>query len=257
MYPLIKPVNVRAPFKDKMMKRLGYQVLSSALLLAAIFLETSPSAAQSRGAARSRPSQFGSIDLEQDKVSLDPYMVSQDAALALFKSMEGIAKQLSQAGTTSSLAVSDDVVNYLTGVYLYCSIRNGTCPVVLEALFEIEVINARSSGKSECSVLPRFWKIWVKNDMEKRQEYSIATGFLDASQKFKDEVRPKYVRCNESLGQELGGAGNITSFFKDRYREGTRAAALPGKMVALIELLKAKVPNVFYATGAMKPPSEK
>ena len=234
------------------MKLLNYPSLSAVLAVVTVGLIAFPCQAQQSERPKGRPEQFGAINLEQEEAAKDPYRVSQDAALTLFKTMDSRVSQLAGGASASPLDVPDNVINYLTGAYLFCTVRSGTCQLPLDALLEIDVINARLNRSGECPVLTRFWKAWVKSDMEKRQEYSIPTGLLEPSQKFRDEVRPRFIRCRDTLKQETSGSNDNAVYFKDRYREGARSAALPGKMVAFIEMLKAKVPNVFLATGAMK-----
>jgi|GEM_PF-1745101 len=198
---------------------------------------------------RFNKSQFGEVAFEEEEKK-DSYKTAQDQAIALFQELDRKIKALRQGSTVSGITASDEALNYLTGAYLYCVMKKGVCPMVLEALFEIDLINSKLQNGAQCPVLKRFWSLWAKNAMEERAKYLIQTGMLEAVADFNANLRPKYIRCEATVKNEIESGVAGAAFFKERYREGARPVVATSKMVTFLTLLKEKIPNVFVATGA-------
>lgn len=197
--------------------------------------------------------QSGEVSFEDTK-NIDPratYDTTQDQTIEYFKKAAASIPTLSQS--PSPLAdLSDNMINYLNGVYLYCTINSGTCAIPLQAILEVDIINSKIKGVSECPNMKRFWKLWLANDMESRQQYLVKTGFISATSDFSRNVRPSFVRCEATITSETTSQGSAADYFKGRYGPGQPSPQTESfsRLVSLLEAVKQKVPNVFIATGA-------
>lgn len=196
---------------------------------------------------------IGEIQLEKEGQKIDSYEASQQAAINYFKAMAERTKLAAAGKKSEPASLPEGAINYLTGVYLYCASKSGTCPLVPEAILEADILNSRLSGTADCPNMKAFWTYWVKSDMEQRLGFLIKTNFMSAVTEFNTKVRPAFIRCEDTVKEKVK-AGQLSdeAFFKERYAPAERPSQLPAKMVTLLGLIKEKVPNVFYATGAMK-----
>lgn len=227
----------------------------TALLLALILSTASISLAfaqvpESEGSA----SQYGSIDIdlsgEQEK---DSYSDIQAATIAAFDQLRSVAKTLASGGSAAVPTFTDDMLSYLSGVYLYCAVNNGTCPLVLEGILETDIINSKSSGAVACPHMKRFWNVWVASDMEERHKFLVKTSFINSYSEFNAKTRPKFLRCEDTIKQEISGPGSGAGFFRDRYRAGAPKEKIFDRMYSLLTQVREKIPNVFAATGSQPP----
>lgn len=203
---------------------------------------------------RFRKSQFGEVKFEEQERK-DSYKVTQDQALAFFQDMDNKVKSLRLGSSVSPLSAPDQVLNFLTGAYLYCVMKSGICPLVLDALLEVDVINSKLQNSPQCPTLKKFWSMWIKNGMEDRSKYNISTGMLETVANFNTNTRPKYIHCEETVKKEIENTPALAAFFKERYKNEARPGIVSGKMVTFLSLLKEKIKNVFVATGSMPPSS--
>ena len=127
--------------------------------------------------ADNRQDQTGEIALEAEQ-EVSPYKKNQDTTIAKFKLLDQAVQQLAKGALTSAEDFKEAELSYLTAVYLHCSIQNGTCPEIPEALLELDLIKAQQSGKVECTNSLAFWNLWLKNDMENRHKYEVKTGYF-------------------------------------------------------------------------------
>jgi len=196
-----------------------------------------------------RPELSGEFELEEDSDSRSSYSITQDRAIQYFKNLEASLKTLSESGNAEIPEIDDNMLLYISGVYLYCIVNQGVCLAPLDALLETDVISARLKHNSECPNLTRFWKLWVRNDMERRHEFLVKTGFMAQSDQFKREKRPRYIKCQQTVTDEVKSLQANPEFFKARYSEGSPNTKAVHSMVSILEAIKAKVGNVFTATG--------
>ena len=87
--------------------------------------------------------QMGVIELKQATKSKNPFKKSQDKAISYFKKLGGHLELLANGKTIKAPPPSSDIINHLTGVYLYCVKRKGVCPSILDAILEIDIINQK------------------------------------------------------------------------------------------------------------------
>ncbi len=196
--------------------------------------------------------QSGDITIEQTETKKDTYPATQNATIDFFRNMDQRVQALSQGRGAGAATLSEDSLNYLTGVYLYCSINSGTCPLIIESILEADIINSKLSNNADCPLMKKFWTLWVKNGMEQRFSYSIKTSFMNDVQNFNTKIRPAFIRCQDTVKDKIAGATSNDAYFKERYKKDSRPSILAAKTVTLLETIKQKVPNVFVATGAIK-----
>lgn len=196
------------------------------------------------------PRQGGSIKIEAPQKSKNPYKEGQESAINYFKGMIPSVESLRTGGSSALPDIPDNALNHMSGIYLMCAVNLGTCPSVLEAILEVDVINSKLSGKISCNNMKRFWKRWLANSLEDRHSYLVKTGFIQEHQNFIQNVRPKFLKCEETVKQITNGVPTAR-FFADRYRSGSPQEKLIPKVLALLQKTKQEIPNVFAAMGAV------
>ena len=199
--------------------------------------------------------QSGEIQLEDvSAAQKNPYQDNQDSAIAFVRQMVEMITKLGDGGQVSTRPanVSENTMIHLTNAYLYCSIKYGTCPMLLDVLLESDVINSKLNNAPSCPNLQRFWKVWVRGDMEKRQKYLIRTANLNTTSDFNTRLRPKYIKCPETVAKIIADSPSVATFFVERYVEDAVALDSAKKALALLEDLKAKVPNIPNSLEALK-----
>lgn len=187
--------------------------------------------------------QSGEITMEQDHKTEDSYEAQQETAINFLKKIQTAA---ANGGSGTIAAPTEPTISYLNVAYLYCSITQGTCPQILDAILEADVINSRSSGNvAACPIMTAFWKLYVRNDMEQRHNHYVKTGFLSTTDDFKKKVRPIYVKCKETVAHVLDSPERAS-----RYTPNSSTRETIAKAIKMTEELKAKVPNLFVSLGA-------
>ena len=144
----------------------------------------------------------GAIDIEDPKQQ--PIKPGKESAES--KGIEYLTKlnQISESGEIIAMADNDDSATYyLTALYLYCSIKYGVCPEILDSILTHDLINSSISKKSSCTNMKSFWKAWLANDMEKRHSYSVKIAFANDTAAFKKNKRNQYIRCQETITNEV------------------------------------------------------
>lgn len=193
----------------------------------------------------------GEITLEDTtKAKRNPYQVGQDAAIESFANAETVIAALARGEKASLGTLPDSAINHLLGVYLYCTVRAGACPFILDAILELDIIAAGISGQAACPTMERFWKAWIRDDMEKRLKYLVRTANLDITSQFARVERPRYLKCRETVAAELGEGGATSPFFTRRYADINGPRAKVSKLARLLVELKAKVPDTIAAAEA-------
>ena len=194
-----------------------FTLLASALLLSSSFTFALPS--------RRDDTQSGTIEIETSTVSKDPFKATQDRVIDQIK--------------TSSLAnVSQSDFLYLNSAYLYCTINKGTCPEILDALLYADFTTSKQQNKANCPILESFWKQWIENQFEQRQNYLGKIAFFSQTNEFNSKKRNGYIKCRETIAQMLTEQAQPPS------------SEANAKAAAILEQIKATVPNVIDAIGA-------
>lgn len=176
---------------------------------------------------------FGEVKIgNTEKKTGDSYALGQEEAINFFESVE---KGLTSApGSIPQL--SPNGLQYLTGVYLYCSSRAGACPFILESLLSAEQLRKQSNSPEVCSTMKSFWEAWVRNGFEERLSYLVPIGVTEVMNDFNATKRSRFIKCQENLGAL-------------QPEESKRNLALTRQ---LLGQLKERQLNVLLATGAHK-----
>ena len=205
--------------------------------------------------AVSNPSrlQQGSIELEgYKKPTTDTYELSESGAAAYIKAVRDFAA--GGGGASPIPSPSDSAIRYLAALYLHCSLAFGTCPSVLDAVLEGDLINSRLKKKADCPVSLRFWKKWIEDDMEQRQSHEVKTGYIAITNDFRLNERPRYIKCGNTIKAEIEGPNSDADYFKRRYAQGSKLLVSLEQAHRLAEQMKSakmkeKVPDIFSAHG--------
>ncbi len=175
------------------------------------------------------------------------YAASQDAAIEHFKTLASVVNR----GESSASTLNENSLIYLTATYLLCTVGNGSCPAIIQGVFETDLINSIASGNFGCPLTTKFWEIWNRTDMEQRHHYQMRIADAPKYMKFEKEILPKYQNCTATLKEVTESLKDKSSFIKNRYTTTNKPEAdLFPKLVGLLEKIKEKVPNVFIATGS-------
>ena len=225
-----------------------YAFFFSLVLVPAISAYAEPPAATTTGNDRSL---IGGIHYEDSAPAQNTYAQTQEAAIDYFHKLADLTSQLAQGATTGAVpAPTDNMLSYLNAVYLYCAVNYGECPLVLNAILEADVINSRLAKEAQCPIMTKFWKSWVRSDMEARQKYLVKTSFLKVSSEFNQNKRPAYIKCQETVAKEISAKEPDAMYFKSRYSADSAHTLVAAKTAKLLEEIKAKIPNVFGAIGS-------
>lgn len=192
---------------------------------------------------------IGEVTFEDSSPVRNTYAETQDSVIEHFKKLSELTPQLAQGATGEVPPLSDNAIAYLNAVYLYCAVNYGECPLVLDAVLEGDIINSKISRQVQCPSMTRFWKSWVRTDMEARHKYMVKTAFLKQTSDFNQNKRVAYIKCQDTVSKQIAGNETDAAFFKERYRADSAHALTAAKMAKLLEDLKIKVPNIFGAVG--------
>ncbi len=227
-------------------------------IVASTFL-TQPSFAQKSG-----PNTHGSIEIQEEAKIEYSYAKTQDEALAFVTGVYNRALALGQGKTApASVELSQTAAHYLTTVYLYCSVRAGTCPSILNLILENDLINSQISKKPECPAMLKFWSTWIAGDMEKRHQFLVKMSFMNATTDFKTRSRPRYIHCQDTMKQEISTGTPDVAFFKARYAADSENLSAIKRAVAIVDEVRTKERastedsvhpfNVFRELGILPP----
>lgn len=196
--------------------------------------------AQSKSDPNRNP-QVGDIDLEEmEEKTKSAYQIAEADALTW---LDKLKASIAQGGTGTLEAPTDAALTYLGALYIFCVGKKGICPSILDAVLESDVIGDKTSA-AECPNMTRFWKIWVKNDFEKRAGFLTPIGNVGAMTAFNRRDRPKYIKCGETVKavrEELSNVQKKT----ERYSEGGSAIQAVTFTHSLAKELDAKGVNLY------------
>ncbi len=191
----------------------------------------------------------GEIAIDTQSEKRDPYLETQRETLAYFKNLKGQLQEASRSGR--KLIIPDaHSIQYLAGLYLFCSEKKGVCPSILEALLEIDLVNSKLNNVTVCPVMKSFWKVYLENEFEDRMKYALSTGFMAKVSEFNAKERPKYLRCDETLKALFAEGASASALFAARYGANSRPLHAIDEVITLINAVTDNNINVFVATGA-------
>lgn len=197
-----------------------------------------------------RPELFGKLELESTVIEeKNSYKDVQESVLKYFEDLKDAQEKLRSGDSVVVNRLNEQQLQYISAVYLYCSIQKGVCLIPLDALLEVDLITSKMSSKNECPNLKQFWQIWIKLEMERRQEYLTKTGYFHLTEQFKKTERLRYVKCERTIQDQLSFAGDPSQFFKMRYSPEQPKSKVIAQMLALLKIIEKKIPNVYSAVG--------
>jgi hypothetical protein len=217
---------------------------------AALVAVSSLSLYASPSIAEERNSQHGELQLEVAQKKGDPFSAVKEQAHSFISAISQQVQTLA-IGNSATLPPppSDQVLRYIAAAYLHCSVQRGTCPEILDAVLEYDIIVSRFNKTPACPTMLRLWDSWIKNDMEKRHQYLTKTGFFTATNEFRQRVRPRYTKCVATVTESIQGDPNHAVFFSKRYAPKEPVRAQITNAVVIMDSIKAKVENIFTLIG--------
>lgn len=193
----------------------------------------------------------GEIEIEDVGNKKDSYSAVQEKAIQYFDSLQETIESVSQGQSVAAISdLSDSVISYMNAAYLYCSVNLGKCPMILDAIMEVDLINSRSKRVASCGNMTRFWKTWVQSDMENRHKYMVKTGYLKVTSEFNAKERPRYLKCQDTIAEFVNDPRSDAKFYDERYGSDSALNLAGAKVAKLLRDIKRDVPNVFVAVGA-------
>ena len=99
--------------------------------------------------------------------------------------------------------IGDSGVTYLAVFYLYCSVKLGPCPFILDTILQADLTSALKDGEAECPTMNRFWRSWLAGDFEQLVKYKISVANGAALATFNTQHRARYVRCKETVAASI------------------------------------------------------
>jgi hypothetical protein len=198
-------------------------------------------------ARHKRPAQSGEIQLQEVVKTVSP----QENVLAYFKGLLAQLDRLAAGEITPAPKLQDESIFYLTGAYLFCAIRKGSCPFLLDSVLETDIINGRISKNAEAPNMTALWKLWIKNDFQRRVEYATPTGRMRDLMLFRKNTLPRYVKAKETVAAEISSTPEVSDadFFKKRYEAASPQRAALDTTVKFLEAVKEQRLDVFASSG--------
>lgn len=195
--------------------------------------------------------QSGEFVLETTEKKVDPYENNQKEVVKYLNNLKSTVSLLSQGKPASIAKPAGHFYKYMNAIYLDCAKKRGICPIFLDSILEIDVINSKKEGKVTCGVSKRYWKSWIANDIEKRIGHNVKTALVNKTKNFNKQERPKYIKCKDTIQKILDESKDIPTkdFFIKRYKDNkdiVKAIAISSKYV---ETTVKKVPNIYFKVG--------
>jgi hypothetical protein len=147
---------------------------------------------------------------------------------------EGIAPDLKQ-----------NAISYLSVLYLYCSVKKGPCPFILEMTLDDDIARSRSEKKPRCPVTTRFFKSYISQSLDERGKFlfSLREGLEIA--KFNSDERPRFVECKETVS----AISTDPDVLRQRYGEKGSSVDSAKAFRALLTEIKENNVDIYGATG--------
>ena len=139
--------------------------------------------------------------------------------------------------------------SYLSVLYLYCTVKKGPCPFILETLLDSDIITARSEKTTTCTSMTRFFKGYLSNALDDRAKflYSVTQGLEMAN--FNTQSRPRFIECRETVAAIVEDKEAVAQRFGEK---GTSVATVEA-FNSLLKDVKSEKTDIYVATGLSKP----
>ena len=193
--------------------------------------------------------QVGAIAIEGDSSSKSPYESAQEEAITYFEQFLNAMPEVRAGRVPPVQLLSRGALQYLASVNLFCTLRFGSCPTLLQAMYEIEAAQSIANGQASCQNLNLMWKSWLDADMERRVDLDLKIGFVKAYDEFKSGPRRKYVRCSASIQTLMEKVEDKRTFFSKRYDESNQAVRDIRGTVKFLRGIQTEIPNLLARLG--------
>ena len=177
----------------------------------------------------------------------------------VINALEAWGEKLQSIVTTSGVGkvpkLDQNAASYLSVLYLYCSVKNGPCPFILETVLDADIALSRVDNRVTCALTNRFFKSYLAHGLDERGKYlfSLTQGLEMA--KFNTSERPRFVECKETVSAIMADKEVLAQRFGSK---GTEAQSVAAFLTLLSEVKEQKV-DIFVATGMGKkdaPPAQ-
>lgn len=186
-------------------------------------------------------------DLEEQKKV--PYRVLQKNVLEYFSSLESSLSSGSTNESATLRSLKKNELDYLAALYLHCSLRRGSCPVILDAVLESDIFNSAVASKNSCPNMTGFWKAWIAADMERRLDHGLKVGLIGKATSFKKSGRPAYIKCQKTVAGMIENSGSPSALISSRYASNSRVLKNLKTFNQYLTKVEESVPNLFLLTN--------
>ena len=193
----------------------------------------------------------GEIIFEENVKRTKTYVDTEAEVIDKLDALAAYSRAPSGLPELQDLEFEDDHLLYLNALYLFCSVNRGTCPEILDSILETDIIRSAVEGNAQCITLKKFWKSWLDNDMQRRHQYQVRTGYLRETEAFKKNELPRYLRCSETVKKELSTLGEQTpeEFLKERYHLPSKEVEAFTDTLGTAETARKEKVDLIRATG--------
>jgi hypothetical protein len=179
----------------------------------------------------------------------NPDAPARNHQLEALAELEGWSSRLESIVKGSGEGIAPDLtqntISYLSVLYLYCSVKQGPCPFILEMILDDDIARSRSEKNARCPVMNRFFKSYITQSLDERGKFlfSLREGLEIA--KFNSEERPRFVECKETVSAIIADK----EVLHQRYGEKGRSVDDAKEFRALLAEIKEKKVDIYGATG--------
>ena len=193
------------------------------------------------------PALTGQVAYENPNLSARNHQL--DALEQLDKWSAGLGSIVGGAGEGISPELNQNAISYLSVLYLYCSVKQGPCPFILETILDDDITRSRSEKTARCPLTNRFFKRYISQSLDERAKFlfSLSDGLEVA--KFNSEERPRFVACKETVSSIIADQDVLRQRYGDK---GASVETLETFRALLADLRENKV-DIYGATGIKGP----
>ncbi len=184
-----------------------------------------------------------------EKKRKNPYQETQNSTISKLAKFSRDMSKLAAGEKIKAPQFDGQELRYLGAIYLWCTLRKGACPLVLNPLLEADLVNAVSGEGEVCSNLKGFWQSWIENDMSRRLGFDLSVGLFAKNKEFNKEVRPMYENCVDTVTSLRENAESDTALLQERYQSGSDHRKAPATLAVLLKGVREKIRNIYIELG--------
>lgn len=184
-----------------------------------------------------------------DVVYSDPNAPTSNSQVDALNALEDWGAKLqtivASSGEGKVPDLDQNTVSYLSVLYLFCSVKRGPCPFILETVLDSDIAVARADKEVTCPLTKRFFKSYVSQSLDERGKFlfSLSQGLEMA--KFNTNERPRFVECTETVSAIIADKEVLSQ----RFGEKGSAVGSVAEFRALLSEIKEQKLDIFVATG--------